>query len=45
MIPDLAYTSKSLYTSNQIDSRPTYLSGLGTISLPTKKPLLFYLKF
>ncbi len=41
MILDLAYNSKDTYTSNQIRSRPTYLSGLDTISLHTRN--LYYL--
>ena len=37
MISDLTYTSKNLYTSNQIKSKPIYLLlGLGAISLYTK---------
>ncbi len=33
MILDLAYTSRDLYISNQVKSRPTYLSDLGFIGL------------
>ncbi len=36
MIPDLAYTSRDIYVSNQVRSKPTYLSGLGIISLYTR---------
>ncbi len=36
MIPDLAYTSRGLYASNQVRSRPTYSSGLGATGLHTR---------
>ncbi len=36
MIPDLAYTSRNLYISNQVRSRLMYLSDLKATSLHTK---------
>ena len=41
MIPNLAYTSKCFYTSNQVKSRPIYLLGLKIISLYIRD--LYYL--
>ena len=41
MIPNLAYTSKSLYISNYVKSKPIYLLGLRAIDLHTEKFLLF----
>ena len=42
MIPDLIYVSKGFYISNQIRSRPIYLSlGLSTIGLYIRN--LYYL--
>ena len=43
MIADLAYTSKSIYTSNQVKFKPIYLFGLRAITSYTKKPLSFLL--
>ncbi len=40
MIPDLVYTSKGLYTSNQVKSKSTYSLGLEATSLYTRKLLL-----
>ena len=36
MIPDLVYTSKDLYVSNQVRSKPIYLLSLEAISLYIK---------
>ncbi len=36
MIPDLAYTIRGIYVSNQVRSRPTYLLGLGATGLHIK---------
>ncbi len=36
MIPDFVFTSRDLYASNQVRSRPTYLSSLGATGLYIK---------
>lgn len=41
MIPDLSYTDRNLYISNQVNFRPMYLLGLDLISLPTERLLSF----
>ena len=38
---DFRHIPAEIFASNQVRPRPTYLSGLGAINLPTKKPLLF----